>query len=233
MSPERLVGREAVLAVAGSMLRDAVAGSGQFLLVSGEAGIGKTAMLAALIDQAAPDCTVLRGLCWEGSGAPPYWPWSQVLQATGRSVAELEDAGRLLESELGHTAEMNAGAAADAQFRVFESVGRCLSELAADRPLLLALDDLQWADEPSLRLLGFLARVLSGSRVLLVGAYRDTEGPPELLDISSGAQHLTLTGLGQTQVAAMAAAIAGAVPPEQVSSQLWQRSAVTHSSSVS
>src|SRR6476619_3374891 len=69
MSPERLVGREPVLTAAGSALRDAVAGTGQFLLISGEAGIGKTAMLAALIDRAATDCTVLRGLCWEGNGA--------------------------------------------------------------------------------------------------------------------------------------------------------------------
>ena len=206
------------------MLRDAVAGTGQFLLISGEAGIGKTAMLAALIDRATPDCTVLRGLCWEGNGVPPYWPWSQVLRATGRTVAELGAAGRLVDITAGPPADMDAAAAADAQFRVFESVARCLSELAADRPLVIVLDDLQWADEPSLQLLGFLARTLTGSRTLLVGAYRDTEAPPELLDIASGAQHLTLAGLGRTEVAALAAEIAGAPPSEHVSAQLWQRS---------
>ena len=135
MGPERLVGRDAVLAATGSMLRDARAGAGQFLLISGEAGIGKTAVLAALVDQAAPDFTVLRGLCWEGTGAPPYWPWSQVLQATGRSVAELRDAGRLVQTGSGPAIRMDADAAADAEFRVFDSVARCLSEFAADRPL--------------------------------------------------------------------------------------------------
>ncbi len=224
MSPERLVGREPVLTAAGSALRDAVAGAGQFLLISGEAGIGKTAMLGALIDRAAKDCTVLRGLCWEGNGAPPYWPWSQVLQATGRSAAELGDAGRLVDTESRQPADWGADAAADAQFRVFESVARCLSGLALDRPLLVVLDDLQWADVPSVRLLGFLARALTGSRVLLAGAYRDTEAPPELVDISSRAQCLTLTGLGQMHVAAMAAAIAGARPSDQVNARLWKRS---------
>jgi predicted ATPase len=156
MSPgERLVGREPVLAAARSVLRDAFAGNGQLLLISGEAGIGKTAVVATLIDHAAPDCTVLRGSCWEGNGAPPYWPWSQVLRATGRSIAELGDAGRLLDNHSSPTRAMDASAAADAQFRVCESVALCLADLAADRPLLIALDDLHWADEPSVRLLGF------------------------------------------------------------------------------
>ena len=87
MSPAgRLIGREPVLAAAGTVLQDALAGSGQFLLISGEAGIGKTAVLAELIRQAEQsDAVVLRGFCWEGTGVPPYWPWSQVMRATGLS----------------------------------------------------------------------------------------------------------------------------------------------------
>ena len=85
---------------AGSVLRDALTGTGQFLMISGEAGIGKTAVLAALIDQAEPGRLVLRGFCWEGDGAPPYWPWSQVLRASGLSAAELGEAGWLLHARL-------------------------------------------------------------------------------------------------------------------------------------
>jgi len=70
----RLIGRESVLAAASSVLDDARHGAGQFLLISGEAGIGKSAMLAALVSQAGSAPLVLRGLCWEGAGAPPYWP---------------------------------------------------------------------------------------------------------------------------------------------------------------
>jgi len=69
---------------------------------------------------------------------------------------------------------------------VCESVALCLADLAADRPLLIALDDLHWADEPSIRLLGFLARALTGSRVLLVGAYRESEASPDLVSVAVG-----------------------------------------------
>ena len=97
----RLIGREPALAAASSVLDDARRGAGQFLMISGEAGIGKTAMLAALIGQAGPAPLVLRGFCWEGDGAPPYWPWSQVLRASGLPAAELGEAGWLLQSGSG------------------------------------------------------------------------------------------------------------------------------------
>ena len=90
---DRLIGRESALAAASSVLDDARRGAGQFLMISGEAGIGKTAMLAALVSRAGPAPLVLRGFCWEGDGAPPYWPWSQVLQASGVPMADLGEAG--------------------------------------------------------------------------------------------------------------------------------------------
>src|SRR5215467_15441195 len=132
MSPAgRLVGREPALAAAGSVLSDALSGSGQFLMISGEAGIGKTAMLAALVSRAGPAPLVLRGFCWEGDGAPPYWPWSQVLRASGLPVAELGEAGWLVQPASGTAEPMGAVAAGDAQFRLFEAVARCLGRLAA------------------------------------------------------------------------------------------------------
>ena len=81
---------------------------------------------------------------------------------------------------------------------MFEAVARCLGRLAAGsgfRPVLVVLDDLHWADEPSLRLLGFLARALAAESVALLGAYRDTEASPELLKIAGQAQQLALAGL--------------------------------------
>ena len=164
MSPAvRLIGREPALAAAGTVLGDALSGSGQFLMISGEAGIGKTALLAALIDQAGPVPLVLRGFCWEGDGAPPYWPWSQVLRASGLPMADLGEAGWLLQPASRSAEPMSAAAAADAQFRLFDAVSRCLAGLAAHRPVVVVLDDLHWADEPSLRLLGFLARALAAT----------------------------------------------------------------------
>jgi hypothetical protein len=229
MSPAgRLIGRESALAAAGSVLSDALSGSGQFLMISGEAGIGKTAMLAALINQAGPVPLVLRGFCWEGNGAPPYWPWSQVLRASGLPMAELGEAAWLLQPASRPAEPMSAAAAADAQFRLFEAVSRCLIGLAAGRPVLVVLDDLHWADEPSLRLLGFLARTLAAKAVLPLGAYRDTEASPELLELAGTAQQLALHGLRPTEVEAMVQELAETMakprPSTQITSQLWQRS---------
>ena len=229
MSPaDRLIGREPALAAASSVLGDALSGSGQFLMISGEAGIGKTALLAALTRQAGPIPLTLRGFCWEGDGAPPYWPWSQVLRASGLPMAELGEAGWLVRPASGSAELMSAAAAADAQFRLFEAVSRSLSRLAADRPVLLVLDDLHWADEPSLRLLGFLAHALTSQAVLLLGAYRDTEASPELRKLAGTAQQLTLAGLAPAEVETMARELAEAMaeprPSSQVISQLWQRS---------
>jgi tetratricopeptide (TPR) repeat protein len=220
----RLIGRESVLAAASSVLDDARHGAGQFLMISGEAGIGKTAMLAALVSQAGSAPLVLRGLCWEGDGAPPYWPWSQVLQASGLPAADLGEAGWLLQRASGPAEPMSAAAAGDAQFRLFEAVARCLGRLAAGRPVLVVLDDLQWADEPSLRLLGFLGRALAAVPVALLGAYRDTEASPELRKIAGQAQQLALAGLTQDGVGELARELAGMPLPPQVTAQLWERS---------
>ena len=229
MSPAgRLLGRELALAAAGSVLGDALSGSGQFLMISGEAGIGKTAMLAALVERAGPVPLVLRGFCWEGDGAPSYWPWSQVLRASGLPAAELGEAAWLVQPAPGSAEPMSAAAAADAQFRLFEAVSRCLTGLAAHQPVLVVLDDLHWADDPSLRLLRFLARALATQAVLLLGAYRDTEASLELRELAGTAQQLTLHGLGPAEVEAMARELAEAMavpgPSSQVASELWQRS---------
>src|ERR1700759_1902357 len=90
MSPAvRLIGREPALAAAGTVLGDALGGSGQFLMISGEAGIGKTALLAALTGQAGPVPLALRGFGGGGAAGPPYGPWSQVLRASGVPLADL------------------------------------------------------------------------------------------------------------------------------------------------
>jgi tetratricopeptide (TPR) repeat protein len=119
---------------------------------------------------------------------------------------------------------MSAAAAGDAQFRLFEAVARCLGRLAAGRPVLVVLDDLQWADEPSLRLLGFLGRALAAEPVALLGAYRDTEASPELRKIAGQAQQLALAGLTQDGVGELARELAGMPLPPQVTAQLWERS---------
>jgi tetratricopeptide (TPR) repeat protein len=218
---ERLVGRGHALDVVRSALGEAVAGNGQFVLVTGEAGIGKSAVLGALAEEAAQGCTVLRAFCWDGTGVPPYWPWSQVLRAAGLPAAELGEGARLVDADAVPT-EGDA-AAADERFRLFDAVGRCLIGLAARRPVAVMLDDLQWADDSSLDLLSFLVRALSGSPVLLAGAYRDTETPARLHDVAATAQQVALPGLSPGEVGSMVAALSGAAPASEVAEQLCRR----------
>jgi hypothetical protein len=90
--------------------------------------------------------------------------------------------------------------------------------------VLVVLDDLHWADEPSLRLLGFLARALAVEPVALLGAYRDTEASPGLHKIAGQAQQLALAGLAPDDVGALARELAGTTLPPQVTAQLWERS---------
>ena len=139
-------------------------------------------------------------------------------------MADLGEAGWLLQPASRSAESMSAAAAADAQFRLFEAVSRCLADLADDRPVLVVLDDLHWADGPSLRLLGFLARALAVKAVALLGAYRDTEASPELHKLAGTAQQLALHGLALAEVEAMAQELAEARLPAWVTSQLWQRS---------
>src|SRR5437879_11569323 len=76
------VGRQRELAELRAGLEDAVGGRGRFFLVVGEAGIGKTRLAEELAREAAERGGVaLWGRCWEGEGAPPYWPWVQVIRA--------------------------------------------------------------------------------------------------------------------------------------------------------
>ncbi len=217
----RLIGREQVLADIRAQISQASAGSGQFVLITGEAGIGKTAILAELTGPSGPEAQVLRGSCWEGDGVPPYWPWSQVIRASGLPAAELGEAAWLLQSS--GAVPMSAAAAADAQFRLFEAVSRSLLRLAARGLVIVALDDLHWADEPSLRLLGFLARAVPAG-VVILGAGRDADAPPQLREIEGRAQQIALGGLSAAGVAALAGSLAGPGLPAEVTANLGQRS---------
>ena len=148
------------------------------MLVTGEAGIGKSTLVNALLSFAR-DAGVLvaTGTCWEGEGAPGYWPWTQVVRALrlaadpGAWDLATREAGAGLEGLLGATGPSAAASA----FDVTDATNTVLQVLAPRRPVVVAIDDLQWADEASVALLGHLAAPAALSPILLVGAFRDDE----------------------------------------------------------
>ncbi len=217
------VGRGAELAELVAGLDDALAGHGRLFLIAGEPGIGKSRLAEELASRARRrGALVLVGRCWEAGGAPAYWPWVQALRSYIAGVdpealrSQLGLGGPELVQlfpelhELVPAAAPSPSAVEGARFRLFDAMSAFLQNAAAAQPLVLVLDDLHAADEPSLLLLRFVARELHGSRLLVAAAYRDVD--PVLADpliatlTELGRERvtrtLTLTGLDEPEVAA-------------------------------
>ena len=229
------IGRERVMGELHGLLEESIAGHGRFALITGEAGIGKTRTAEQLATIARErGARVLIGRCHEGEGTPPYWPWVQILRT---AVAEADQA--LLPSQLGARAgdvahlvgelrerfgapqPLQASDSEEARFRLFDSVTTFLSELARERPLVLILDDLHWADEATLLLLRFLARELRALPLLLLSTSREVDSrgaspTASLLSSLAGETHarrVYLQGLSRTQVGELAAALTRELDP--------------------
>jgi tetratricopeptide (TPR) repeat protein len=167
----------------------AVAGRGRLVLISGEPGIGKTRLAEELTTYAhLRDALVLWGRCYEGDGAPAYWPWMQVVRAysvdhdpaalgatMGAGAADIAEIVSEVRRRLPDLEPPPAVGAEQARFRLFDSVTTFLVNASHREPLVVVLDDLHCADRSSLALLEFLARQLGDARLLIVGMYRDTE----------------------------------------------------------
>jgi len=215
------VGRQHELVELRAGLEDAGAGRGRFFLVVGEAGIGKTRLVEELAREAAArGHLVLWGRCWESEGAPPYWPWIQVIRAylrTARSEGPPRVAGGAgapylaqLVPELGGLDSPAPSAppqSEHARFYLFDAVATFLGSRPDRTPLVLVFDDLQWADTPSLLLLQFLVHELRDTAMLVVATYREMEArqSPHVADIlgalARDGRHLPLRGFGDEEVA--------------------------------
>jgi DNA-binding SARP family transcriptional activator len=217
------VGRETELAELVAGLDDVFAGRGRLFLLVGEPGIGKTRLADEVIRHArGRGAQVLTGRCWEAGGAPAYWPWTQSLRGyirqghadvlraqLGAGAAELAQIVPELDDILPGLHEPPSVESTGARFRLFDATVEFLRAAAEARPLVLVLDDLHAADEPSLLLLQFLARELGSARMLVIGAARDVDPVPGaalsemLAEVAREpvTRRLSLSGLGEQDVA--------------------------------
>ena len=207
------VGRERELETIRAAVGEAASGRFGVVVIAGEPGVGKTRLADMALQSAAElGVTVARGIASDGEVAAPYLPWRQVLRSIP-GAAELAHAAGLssLFPELGAT---GAGPADD-RLSMFDAVVGVLSQLAGGGGLVVVLEDLQWADEPTLRALVHVARARPPVGLLVVGTYRDTEliGRDALtaalgeLSLQSDVTRLRLAGLDAGEVAALVAAI--------------------------
>ncbi|MFD3646226.1 ATP-binding protein [Streptomyces cyaneofuscatus] len=193
-----LFGRDHPAGILRSEIVRATESHGGLVLVTGEAGIGKTTLVTDAAHEARRRGTlVVGGSCWDSDSTPGYWPWVQVLRGLRRSAtaaewAAAQDAadGRLgiLLGDPGDpagdgtaTGEVDgdgaSGASSDGPeaFGLYDAVTTALVTLSQSRPLVVVLDDLHSADPASLRLLEFAAQHAWFERLLLIGTYRDVE----------------------------------------------------------
>jgi DNA-binding winged helix-turn-helix (wHTH) protein/tetratricopeptide (TPR) repeat protein len=219
--PVALVGRETELRGLRAQLQRALTGERQLVFVTGEPGIGKTALVEAFIAGIA-GCWVTRGQCLDHYGAgEAYLP---ILEALGRLAREpgaghvrtvlrqhaptwlLQMPGLIGADDLAALEPRTAGTTRE---RMLREMADALDALAAERPLVLLLEDLHWSDHSTLDLLAAVARRREPARLLLIGTYRPAEvivrGHPlgavkQELALHAAGQELPLELLGEDEV---------------------------------
>ena len=204
-----LIGRDEELARLRESLAGAASGHGRMVALVGEAGVGKTRLVAELT-AAVPEVggRVLMGRGHESEQILPFGPWVDAL-AAGRELVNgswLTTLPRALRRELGRLLPElgprdDESTAPPDYLKLFEGVEALLGHLVGRQPAVLILEDLHWADEMSVRLLAFIGRRLHAGRLLLLVTARDedlAEAPmlQRTLDELEGEPHVTMMALG-------------------------------------
>lgn len=219
-----LVGREQELAYLHETWQAAQAGQCSLLLISGEAGMGKTRLVQEFAStrhwQGTP---VLHGRCYEFERLLPYQPVAEALQTLPPDVtrAAITDVPAWVSVQVARLAPDPFGQppgrfpAQGSEEQLFEGVSRFLARLASQEPLLLVCEDLHWASDSTLQLLHYLARHLLAQPLLLVGTVRPEVIAPALatlgrrLERDGLARRLALQPLSAAAVAALIEQLSG------------------------
>jgi DNA-binding SARP family transcriptional activator/tetratricopeptide (TPR) repeat protein len=239
----RFVGREAELERLRERWREACDGEPHLVLVGGEAGVGKTRLLTHFAREVhGAGANVLYGRCDEGA-LLPYQPFMEALrhfvvhcgppQLPGQAEPELAELARLvpeLRSGAGAAAAPAPGEPETQRYRLFEAMTGFFAGVAGAAPLLLVLDDVQWADKPTLLLLRHLFRRSADAPLLVLSAYRDVEvatAPLEelLAEVRRDRRvdRIALTGVSERDTTAIVSAGSSLRPRADFVAQLHER----------
>lgn len=164
-----LVGRAFERRLLSDALNAASSGNGRLVLLSGEAGIGKTSLAHDLAGEAeARGIRFETGHCFDVSSAPPYGPWLEIFRRHRSDTSWPAAPAAFRNGQLGPVPD---------QAVLFENVRNFFEELAASQPIFLLLEDLHWADPASIELLRSLAPALVEMPFLVIATYRHEELP--------------------------------------------------------
>ena len=188
---EIFVGRDDELERIERALDDVEHGRERVVMLFGEPGIGKTRTIRRSIEEDSHQgVEVLWGRCFEGIGAPHYWPWIEILRDYLERHADDEAISRMDPHTAAAIAEVDPRAAGflgdlpklermedpfSARFRFLDAYTTFIKGAAKDNLLALVLEDLHWADNSSLVLLEFLSHHIAEIPILIIGSYRDVE----------------------------------------------------------
>lgn len=232
------VGRDAELGTLRAHLHDALDGRGGLVLVGGEPGVGKTTLVRQLIRE-AERCGALTvfGRCYEAEGAIPYAPFVEMLE---QALAMMPP--DIVREDMGDDAAEVARMVPELRRRFpdipepldlppeqqrrffFNALGSFVARGSARFPLVMAIDDIHWADEPTLLLTEHMASLMPELRVLGIGTYRDVEldvsrplaGTVDRLVRARLVERLPVQRFDRRTVAAMIGRLAGMDPPDVV-----------------
>ncbi|MET0480428.1 MAG: AAA family ATPase [Mycetocola sp.] len=234
-----MIGRESELAQLRAALDDTLNGRPRGVVVSGEAGIGKTRLLEEFVAQASTEAIVLTGQCVDlGTVGAPYAPIKGVLRGLVEQIgadAVLDaggpgrDALTALLPELGQTPFDRTESGSN---RLHETVAVLLETVSQRSPVVVVIEDLHWADDATLNLLRFLLRALTRGRLLVILSFRTEDVPRghplrgliSELERSRSVSRIDIPRLDRTDVRQQVQEILGTIPDDEAFDNLFARS---------